>query len=38
MPGKKSILLIHVDDVIFTGCSKYINEIFLPDKTGLTPV
>ena len=24
------IILIHVDDLIFTGCSKYINEIFLP--------
>ena len=31
---KKSIILTHVDDLIFTGCSKYINEIFLPKIQG----
>ena len=28
--SEKSIILIHVDDLILTGRSKYINEIFLP--------
>ena len=28
--NEKGIVLIHVDDLIFTGCSKYINEILLP--------
>ena len=27
---EKSIILIHVVDLIFRGCSKYIKEIFLP--------
>ena len=28
--NEKSIILIHADDLVFTGCSKYISEIFLP--------
>ena len=33
-PRKKREELIHVDDLIFTGDSKYINEIFLPKIQG----
>ena len=32
--NEKSIILIHVDDLILTGDSKYINEIFLPKIQG----
>ena len=31
----KRIILIHVDDLIFTGDSKYINEICLPKIQGV---
>ena len=31
---EKSIISIHVDDLIFTGEAKYINEIFLPKTQG----
>ena len=31
---RKSTILIHVGDLIFTGDSKYINEIFLPKIQG----
>ena len=30
--NEKSIILIHADDLIFTGCSKYTNEIFVPTQ------
>ena len=30
MPGEKRILLMHVDESS-TGCSRFINEIFLPE-------
>ena len=30
----ESFILIHVDDLILTGDSKYINEIFLPKIQG----
>ena len=37
--NEKSIILIHVDDLISTGDSKYINEIFFQRfNTHLTPV
>ena len=36
--NEKSLILIHVDGLVLTGCSKYINENFFQRiKTGLTP-
>ena len=32
--NEKSISLIHVVDLIFTACSKYINAILLPKVKG----
>ena len=32
--NEKSVLLIHVGDLIFTGDSRYISEIFLPKTQG----